>query len=55
MAARCRPIGGVAPSRTSSAFCGRISSHAHGAAIPAETRVNPDGTLDITDWPRPAA
>lgn len=22
-------------------------------AIPAETRVNPDGTLDITDWPRP--
>jgi glucoamylase len=27
--------------------------HAHGDAIPAETRVNPDGTLDITDWPRP--
>jgi glucoamylase len=26
---------------------------AHGGAIPAETRVNPDGTLDITDWPRP--
>lgn len=26
---------------------------AHGEAIPAETRVNPDGTLDITDWPRP--
>ena len=26
---------------------------AHGAAIPAETRVNADGTLDITDWPRP--
>jgi glucoamylase len=26
---------------------------AHGAAIPAETRVNPDGSLDITDWPRP--
>ncbi len=26
---------------------------AHGTAIPAETRVNPDGTLDITDWPRP--
>ena len=26
---------------------------AHGAAIPAETRVNPDGTIDITDWPRP--
>jgi len=26
---------------------------AHGKAISAETRVNPDGTLDITDWPRP--
>ena len=26
---------------------------AHGPAIAAETRVNPDGTLDITDWPRP--
>jgi len=26
---------------------------AHGAALAAETRVNPDGTLDITDWPRP--
>lgn len=26
---------------------------AHGVAIEAETRVNPDGTLDITDWPRP--
>jgi glucoamylase len=26
---------------------------AHGPAIPAETRVNPDGTVDITDWPRP--
>ncbi len=26
---------------------------AHGMAIEAETRVNPDGTLDITDWPRP--
>ena len=25
----------------------------HGEAIPAETRVNPDGTLDISDWPRP--
>ena len=25
----------------------------HGDAIPAETRVNPDGTLDINDWPRP--
>lgn len=27
--------------------------HAHGDAIPAETRVNADGTLDIADWPRP--
>jgi glucoamylase len=26
---------------------------AHGTAIAAETRVNADGTLDITDWPRP--
>lgn len=26
---------------------------AHGAAILAETRVNADGTLDISDWPRP--
>jgi len=26
---------------------------AHGDTIAAETRVNPDGTLDITDWPRP--
>lgn len=28
-------------------------ARAHGDAIPAETRVNPDGTLDISDWPRP--
>ena len=26
---------------------------AHGDAIFAETRVNPDGTLDISSWPRP--
>ena len=26
---------------------------AHGAALSAETRVNPDGTLDISRWPRP--
>lgn len=26
---------------------------AHGEAIRAETRVNADGTLDISDWPRP--
>jgi len=26
---------------------------AHSDAIPAETRVNPDGTIDISDWPRP--
>jgi glucoamylase len=25
----------------------------HGEAVAAETRVNPDGTLDISDWPRP--
>jgi glucoamylase len=29
------------------------AAEAHGAAVPAETRVNPDGSLDITDWPRP--
>jgi glucoamylase len=26
---------------------------AHGDAVAAETRVNPDGTLDISKWPRP--
>jgi glucoamylase len=26
---------------------------AHGEAIAGETRVNPDGTLDISSWPRP--
>jgi len=26
---------------------------AHGEAIAGETRVNPDGTLDISGWPRP--
>jgi glucoamylase len=26
---------------------------AHGGAIAGETRVNPDGTLDVSDWPRP--
>jgi glucoamylase len=26
---------------------------AHGAAVAAETRVNPDGSLDISTWPRP--
>ena len=25
----------------------------HGEAVAAETRVNPDGTLDISGWPRP--
>jgi glucoamylase len=34
-------------------FLRRDLTHAHGAEIGAETRVNPDGTLDITDWPRP--
>ncbi len=28
-------------------------SAAHGEAVSAETRVNPDGTLDISRWPRP--
>ena len=26
---------------------------AHGEAVAAETRVNPDGTLDLSKWPRP--
>jgi glucoamylase len=34
-------------------FLRRDIEQAHGDAIAAETRVNPDGTLDITDWPRP--
>jgi glucoamylase len=34
-------------------FLRRDLAAAHGKAISAETRVNPDGTLDITDWPRP--
>jgi glucoamylase len=28
-------------------------ARSHGEAIAAETRVNPDGTLDISSWPRP--
>jgi glucoamylase len=28
-------------------------ARSHGKAIGAETRVNPDGTLDISSWPRP--
>ena len=34
-------------------FLRKDIAQAHGDAIAAETRVNPDGTLDITDWPRP--
>jgi glucoamylase len=34
-------------------FLRRDLASAHGAAIPAETRVNPDGTLDISSWTRP--
>src|SRR5690348_13902713 len=34
-------------------FLRKDIARAHGDAIAAETRVNPDGTLDITDWPRP--
>lgn len=34
-------------------FLRRDIAQAHGDAILAETRVNPDGTLDISDWPRP--
>ena len=28
-------------------------SAVHGAAVAGETRVNPDGTLDLSKWPRP--
>jgi glucoamylase len=34
-------------------FLRRDIGKVHGDAISAETRVNPDGTLDISDWPRP--
>jgi glucoamylase len=34
-------------------FLRRNLVDAHGSAIPAETRVNADGTLDVSDWPRP--
>jgi glucoamylase len=34
-------------------FLRKDLSAAHGDAIVGETRVNPDGTLDISDWPRP--
>jgi len=34
-------------------FLRKDIGRAHGDAIGAETRVNPDGTLDISDWPRP--
>ncbi len=34
-------------------FLRRDMDHVHGEAILADTRVNPDGTLDISDWPRP--
>lgn len=34
-------------------FLRKTIAAAHGEAIPAETRVNPDGTIDISDWPRP--
>jgi glucoamylase len=34
-------------------FLRKDIDRAHGDAIGAETRVNPDGTLDISDWPRP--
>jgi glucoamylase len=34
-------------------FLRKDAERAHGEAILAETRVNADGTLDISDWPRP--
>jgi len=34
-------------------FLRNNADQAHGTTIPAETRVNPDGSLDVSDWPRP--
>jgi glucoamylase len=34
-------------------FLRKDIGRAHDDGIPSETRVNPDGTLDISDWPRP--
>ncbi len=34
-------------------FLRRDIGDVYGDAISADTRVNPDGTLDISDWPRP--
>ncbi len=34
-------------------FLRKDTDAAHGMAILGETRVNPDGTLDVSDWPRP--
>ena len=34
-------------------FLRRDLTAVRGEAIPAETRINPDGTLDVSDWPRP--
>lgn len=42
---------GVAPDHVR--FLRKNLAAAHGDAIAAETRVNADGTLDISDWPRP--
>lgn len=34
-------------------FLRRDAAQVHGDAVLADTRVNADGTLDISDWPRP--
>ncbi len=47
------PDWGAAAATDFKQFLRRDMDAAHGDAILADTRVNPDGTLDITDWPRP--
>ncbi len=34
-------------------FLRKDIAHVYGDTVAAEARVNPDGTLDISDWPRP--
>lgn len=50
---RMPPDWGAATAADYVRFLRRDIDQVHGDAIAADTRVNPDGTLDITDWPRP--
>lgn len=47
------PEWGATTAQNFKRFLRRDLDTANGDAILADTRVNPDGTLDITDWPRP--